>query len=438
MPTLTATLVPLSSWARLDVDFSDLASPYVRVVRVNEVTGEQQQVRYHGSSSTGSDGLDYQNVSRGQTVLYDQELPLDTPVHYVATAILSQVNVTDTFESYLQPWTAANGATLARRLEGNSAYATMSLAVISTGTNNPRALGERLPVTAGTVLTLTGIATQNAIAAPIRAVAIGVQWLDAALAVLSTSTIAGTAGAQTEATVTGNVTAPASTVYAVPLVQTTGTPVAANNAAVLWPSILVQTQAGTATSATVVAASAGSCWLKDPVDPGNSIRVDYEFDPRPECTPTTGVVFGAQPAPTYPANSSTFTINNQREPVTVAKLRGSATGTLVLIARTVADRDRILAACVGGYPLLWQPTPEVHAPSGYLAIDALQVAELEPDLRVPVRVISLPYVVERAPGGPMYGVPSARWMDSCHKYANWGVAKAAGVTWQQAMQGGLY
>lgn len=438
MPTLTATAVPLSSWVRLDVDFSDLAAPYVRVVRVNEVTGEQTQVRYHGSSTTGSDGLDYQNVSRGQTVLYDQELPLDTPVHYVATAILSQVNVTATFDDYLSPWTAANGATIAQRLEGNSVYAKLALAVVSTGSNNPRAIGERIPVTAGTVLTLTGVATQNSLSAAIRAVAIGVQWLDAALAVLSTSTVAGTAGAQAEATVTGNVTAPASTVYAVPLVQTTGSPVPVGNTAVLWPLILVQTQAGTATSATVVVASAGSCWLKDPLDPGNSIRVDYQFDPRPECTPTTGVVFGAQPAPTYPTNSGTFTINNQRETVTVAKLRGAATGTLVLIARTIADRDRILAACVGGYPLLWQPTPDVNAPGGYLSIAALQVSELEPDLRVPVRVLPLPYVIERAPGGPMYGVPSARWMDTCHKYANWGAAKAAGVTWQQAMQGGLY
>lgn len=437
MPTLTATAVPLSSWVRLDVDFSDLAAPYVRVVRVNEVTGEQTQVRYHGSSSTGSDGLDYQNVSRGRTVLYDQELPLDVPVHYVATAILSQVNVTATFESYLSPWVAANGATLARRLEGNSTYARMALAVISSGSNNPRAVAERIPVTAGTVLTLTGVATQLG-GATIRAVAIGVQWLDAALAVLSTSTVAGTAGTLVEATVTGNVTAPASSVYAVPLVQTTGTPVPTINPPVLWPSIIVQTQAGTATSATVVVASAGSCWLKDPVDPGNNVRVDYQFDPRPQCTPTSGVVFAAQPAPSYPANSATFTINNQREPVTVAKLRGSATGTLVLIARTFADRDRLLAACAGGYPLLWQPTPDVNAPGGYLAIDALQIAELEPDLRVPVRVIPLPYVIERAPGGPMYGVPGARWMDSCHRYANWGTAKAAGVTWQQALQGGLY
>jgi hypothetical protein len=121
----------------------------------------------------------------------------------------------------------------------------------------------------------------------------------------------------------------------------------------------------------------------------------------------------------------------------VAKARQSRASTLTLVSRTLADRDRLIAMLAGGYPLLWQVPSEYGIPDAYLAVQNYQVVRVHPDVRFPIRVVPLPFVVERSPGGPMGGVPGARWADTCNRYATWGAATAASVTWTQAMQGAL-
>jgi hypothetical protein len=278
---------------------------------------------------------------------------------------------------------------------------------------------------AGTFYTNTSVATT---------LTLGVQWLTSALANISTSTVAGTV--VNPLSLSTNVTAPATAAYAYVFVQITATP--PKGRLFFADTVTLTSKAGTATSAGgLVVRSEGSCWLKDPYLPGNTVRVDFCFDPNPLCTPQEGIFFASMDAENYATNSGTFGVNNQPEPVTVAKARQSRASTLTLVSRTLADRDRLIAMLAGGYPLLWQVPSEYGIPDAYLAVQNYQVVRVHPDVRFPIRVVPLPFVVERSPGGPMGGVPGARWVDTCNRYATWGAATAASVTWTQAMQGAL-
>lgn len=437
MSTITATVLEPLSMVRLDVDFSDINAPYVRVTRVNEVTGVSTVVRTHGASRTGSDGLEYQSLSVGyKTVMYDTELPLDVPVHYVATAIPSIMNVNPYFTNFIDPWTGANGATVSRVTKINSVLplSTPSMRWVGDGsTANPQVNGDRISVTVGAQFTLAATFLINSSPATVL---VGVQWLTSALANISTSTTSGLVSNFNPLTLTLNVTAPATAAYAYVFVQAVGTP--PKSIFYFVDNVTLTSKAGTATSAGgLVVRSEGTCWLKDPYLPGNTVKVDFCFDPNPLCTPQEGIFFASMDAEGYAANSGTFNVNNQPEPVTVSRVRQSRASTLTLVTRTLADRDRLITMLAGGYPLLWQVPSEYGIPDAYIQVGSYQVVRVHPDIRFPIRVFPLPFVAERSPGGPMAGVVGARWQDSCNRYATWGAATAASVTWTQAMQGAL-
>lgn len=426
MSTITATADNAKAQVRLDLDFSDIDAPYAYVTRVDAITGQATPVRGHGSSTTIA-GLAYTPMQAGyKAVLYDTEMPLDQAFYYAASAPLVTLNATSSFAGgYPDPWYADRSAVVTRVTSNFSG--TVSLSVIADGAATPRLTGELIPATPGAIFTFT----VRMSASVSQSVQVGLNFRDASGANLggpfSSYTVTGTA------TYTTVQTAPANTVHVQPFLVMAGTPAAGTTLSVY--SAAVTSAAGSASSAGVTVASVGSCWLKDPLRPGANVRVDFAFDPNPQCTPTEGVFFQSMAEESRGANAATFNVNNQAAPLVVSKSRSSIASTLTLVSRTFADKDRLNVALDPGSPLLFQVPGEYGVPAQYLSIGTSVVSRVLPDHRFPIRVFQLPYVATAGPGGPMQGVVGTRWQDMCNRYATWGAVTAAGLTWTQVLDG---
>lgn len=428
MPTLTATADNAKSQVRLDLDFSDIDAPYALVQRVDPITGATTTVRGHGGSVTAL-GIAYAPMYAGyKAVLYDTEMPLDSSFYYTATAPVATLNVNTTFsDGFTDPWyPASTGITI--RLTTDTAGKNYLSFFTGGGVATPTIRGEDIPATPGAVLTYTVsmfISSSNG-------VAIGIDWLDNTGAVISSSSTS--AGAPlTLTTITASGTAPANTVSARPWLQMTGTP--GSGVTVSVASDVVSNAAGTATSGGVRVASLGACQFKDPLVPGNNVRVDFSWDPNPLCTPTEGVFWQSLDTEQYAANSAVFNVNNQALAQVVSKERSAPSSTLTLVSRTFADRDRLIALLQPGSPLLFQAPDQYGLPDRYLSVGANSISRVLPDHAIPIRVFSMPHTVCAAPGGPMQGTVGARWQDTCNRYATWAAVNAAGLTWIQVLDG---
>lgn len=427
MPTITATVDQVRAQVRLDLDFSDIDAPYAYVTRVDSATGASTVVRGHGSSTT-INGLPYVPMQAGyKAVLYDTELPLDSSCYYVATAPSVTLNATSQFSAlYVDPWYSTDPTV--------NVYVTSSLsgadflAIQSTGSIATVAVrGEEIPATPGAVFTAAAVFSANVS----QGVQLALVFRDATGTIVGSGSSTATVLASTTVTVTA--TAPANTVSVQPTLGVTGTPAASTIVSVA--SVKVANAAGSATSNGVLVPSLGACWLKDPLRPSNNVRVDFCFDPNPQCMPTEGVFFQSMDTEQRASNSASFNINNQDVPVVVSKSRSSLTSTLTLVSRTFPDRDRLNVALQPGEPLLFQVPDQYGVPDQFLSVGATQVGRVLPDHRFPIRVFSLPYQATAAPGGPMQGVVGARWSDMCNRYATWGQVNTAGLTWVQLLDG---
>ena len=427
MSTITATADNAKSQVRLDLNFADIAAPYAYVQRVDAVTGAATTVRGHGSSTTIS-GLPYVPMQAGfQGVLYDTEVPLDTAVYYTVSAPSVTLNATSSFTAgYSEPWFPTTSTVTARvySLRNGSYY----LGVTADGAATPTVRGESIPATAGATFTFT----VSLSASVSQSTLVGLIFRDATGAILTSPST--TVTVLSQATYSTAQTAPANTTSVQPYVQMAGTPAA--GVLLRMFSAAVTNAAGSATSGGVTVPSLSSCWLKDPLRPGNNVRVDLAFDPNPQCTPTEGVFFQSMDAEQRAANASTFNVNNQVLPLVVSKMRGGVTSMLTLVSRTFADRDRLNAALAAGSPLLFQVPDEYGVPDQYLSVAATTVSRVLPDHRFPIRVFQLPYAAVAAPGGPMQGTVGARWQDTCNRYATWNAVTSAGLTWTQVLDGG--
>jgi len=428
VPTITATADNTKSQVRLDLDFSDIDAPYAYVVRVDPTTGATTPVRGHGTSVTIS-GLPYVPMQAGyKAVLYDTEMPLDSAVYYTATAPSSTLNATSQFSGlYQDPWYTTAPATVQVRVTSNTSGADF-LSIQSDGaTATPTLRGEEIPATPGAVLTLTAVVSANVS----QAVIIALAALDATGTIIANTTASGTAFGPI--TLTTSTTCPANTVSVRPVIAVNGTPAAST--IVSYSSAAVTNAAGSATSGTVTVQSLGSCWLRDPLAPANNVRVDFAFDPNPQCTPTQGVFFQSMDVESRGANAATFNVNNQVLPVVVSKKRSALSSTLTLVSRTFADRDRLNTLLAPGSSLLFQVPSTYGVPDQYMSVGTTQVSRVLPDHSFPIRVFSLPYVQTAAPGGPSQGVLGTRWQDTCNRYATWAAVNSAGLTWVQVLDG---
>jgi hypothetical protein len=427
VPTITATADATKSQVRLDLDFSDIDAPYALVNRVDAATGATAQVRGHGASTTIG-GVAYAPMQAGyKAVLYDTEAPLDSSVYYTASAPVVTLNANPTFaDGYTDPWYASTSATTIRPTSSRSGATFMSFFTDGTiATPNLRA--EDIPATPGASFTITAVVSSNVT----QTVNVGVSYLDGAGGFLSTGSSSASVLAAT--TITFTLVAPANAAFVRPFINVTGTPAATTIISV--SSVVVVSAAGSATSAGVSLASRGSSQLKDPLRPGNNVRIDFTFDPNPLCIPAEGVFWQSLDVRQQAANAATFNINNQDVPIVVSKVRSSVTSTLTLVSRTFADRDRLVALLAPGSPLLFQVPDEYGLPDAYISVGTSSEGRVLPDHRFPIRVFSLPHVTVAAPGGPMEGTVGARWQDTCNRYATWGAVNAAGLTWTQVLQG---
>lgn len=427
MSTITATADTAKAQVRLDLDFSDIDAPYVLVNRVDPNTGATTQVRGHGSSTTIS-GVAYAPMQAGyKAVLYDTEAPLDAAVYYTATAPSVTLNANPTFsDGYTDPWYPTDPAVIIRATSSRAGVDFLSF-LTGGATATPTIRAEDIAATPGASFTVRAVLSANVS----QAVTVGMSFRDAAGAILSTTTTAATVLAST--TVTATAVAPANTVSVQMLVTMTGTPAA--TVIVSISSITIVNNAGSATSAGALLPSLGACRLKDPLRPGNNVRVDFAFDPNPLCIPAEGVFWQSLDTEEQAANAATFNVNNQATPVVVSKVRSSVTSTLTLVSRTFPDRDRLDVLLAPGSPLLFQVPDEYGMPDRYISVGNESKARVLPDHRFPLRVFSLPHTVVAAPGGPMQGTVGARWQDMCNRYATWAAVTAAGLTWTQVLDG---
>jgi hypothetical protein len=427
MPTLTATSNNPKSQVRLDLDFSDIDALYAYVVRVDSATGATTRVRGHGTSQT-INGLPYVPMQAGfKAVLYDTEAPLDTVSYYTATAPAVTMNANSAFSSgYVDPWYVTDPA-IVMRITTNASGTNFLSFNTAGATLNPLIRAEDVPATAGATLTLT-VTASSTVSQSITAL---ISFRDASGAILSSPNTTATVLSSTTIVVTA--VAPANTVSAQPALRMDGTPAASTVAS--FASVALTNAAGSATSGGVTVASLGSCWLKDPTRPSFNARVDFSFDPNPQCTPTEGIFWQSLDEDSRAANSVAFGVNNQAYPVVVSKTRSAPTSTLTLVSRTFADRDRLNALLSSGTPVLFQVPDEYGVPDRYMSVGTTAESRVLPDHRFPIRVLSLPHSVCAAPGGFMQGTVGARWQDTCNVYATWGAVNAAGLTWTQVLQG---
>lgn len=427
MPTIAATADNAKAQVRLDLDFSDIDAPYVYVARVDPISGATTTVRGHGSSTTIA-GLPYTPLQAGyKGVLYDTEVPLDNAVYYTATAPSVTLNATSQFSGgYTDPWWATD-PTVSVRVTSTASGADFLSIQTGGATANPVVRGDDVPATPTAVLTVTASVSANVS----QSVTVALTALDATGATLATGSATATVLAAT--TITASVTAPANTVSVRPSIQVNGTP--ASTTIVSVSTIAVTNAAGSATSGGVTVQSLGSARLKDPLRPGSSVRVDFCFDPNPLCVPGEGIFWQSVDTEQQAANAATFNVNNQANPVVVAKVRSSVTSTLTLVTRTFPDRDRLDALLASGSAVLFQAPDEYGVPDRYMSIGTVSKSRVLPDHRFPIRVFSLPYAVVSSPGGPMQGTIGARWSDTCNRYASWAAVTAAALTWTQVLDG---
>jgi len=427
MSTITATADSAKSQIRLDVDFSDIDAPYVLVNRVDPATGATTAVRGHGSSTTIA-GVAYAPMQAGyKAVLYDTEAPLDSAVYYTAAAPLVTLNANPTFAGgYVDPWYPTDAAVTIRPTSSRSGADFLSFFTAG-ATATPTIRAEDIAATPGASFTVTATMSANVS----QGVSVGISFRDAAGAILSSTSTSATVLAAT--VVTATAVAPANTVSVQAFMTMSGTPAATTIVSV--SSITVVSAAGSATSGGALLPSLGASQLKDPLRPGNNVRVDFAFDPNPLCIPAEGVFWQSLDVEQQAANAATFNVNNQPNPVVVSKVRSSPTSTLTLVSRTFPDRDRLITLLAPGSPLLFQAPDEYGLPDRYLSVAADSIARVLPDHRFPIRVFSLPHAVVSSPGGPMQGTVGARWQDTCNRYATWALVTAAGLTWTQVLQG---
>jgi hypothetical protein len=427
MSTIAATADSAKSQIRLDVDFSDIDAPYVLVNRVDPATGATTAVRGHGSSTTIA-GVAYAPMQAGyKAVLYDTEAPLDSAVYYTAAAPLVTLNANPTFAGgYVDPWYPTDAAVTIRPTSSRSGADFLSFFTAG-ATATPTIRAEDIAATPGASFTVTATMSANVS----QGVSVGISFRDAAGAILSSTSTSATVLAAT--VVTATAVAPANTVSVQAFMTMSGTPAATTIVSV--SSITVVSAAGSATSGGALLPSLGASQLKDPLRPGNNVRVDFAFDPNPLCIPAEGVFWQSLDVEQQAANAATFNVNNQPNPVVVSKVRSSPTSTLTLVSRTFPDRDRLITLLAPGSPLLFQAPDEYGLPDRYLSVAADSIARVLPDHRFPIRVFSLPHAVVSSPGGPMQGTVGARWQDTCNRYATWALVTAAGLTWTQVLQG---
>jgi len=186
----------------------------------------------------------------------------------------------------------------------------------------------------------------------------------------------------------------------------------------------------TATSPEVVLPSSQTLWLRDPLYPANSVRL-FLTPPNglPECKPGEGLFWRTKNGETFASQTTNTTINNSPLPIPAVRKRLAASSVLSIISRTFIDRGLLEILLSNGTILLLDTPPQYGVSRRYVSLGDYTAS---PASRVGSRqwdLVEAPYQIVGRPAGGSFGVAGTRWDDLCGKYATFGDATSASVTW---------
>lgn len=366
-------------------------------------------------------------------VWYDTEAPLDTPLWYVVELPGASIpymwgaelvhllagNDAD-FETGLGAWTADTDAAISH-LTVAPLFGLGSMRVTLTAT--VPFTGARLPAVAVEAGLMYGIS--GWLRSPAGGyVRLGVDWLDASSDWISVS-YATQDYLEPGITVrqAGNLVAPVGAAFAqLRVVYSSGTSGQFVDVDRMRMWSMGDPLDEAAATSTVLPSNDGG-WLTDPTVPAEAIRLSLL--PTDACDVddmiagvTSGVIFASHAAEVRSAAGQRFDVVGQANPVPVTGVRKSPTSTLTLATITFDDRDQVHELYGSGRVTFVRLPAEYGVPDRYLDVADVNTSALSPDLRLPYRVIDLPYATVDQPAGPTLGVLGTRISD-LDRFATW-------------------
>lgn len=418
MATLTLTAQPEWGRVRLDVDFT--SHSVVREAWIYRVVaGVETLVRNAGPAK----------LSAGLAVIYDTELPLDVPVHYVMRGYLN-----------FHPWMEdadqvadmfASGGTVEQSQdyvhEGN-----YSIKMTPDGITSAVTTGQTAPIPVAASTAYTFAAWMFTPTNFVTDAGLAVDWYTAGSVYISTDDDTSPLFMNEWTERSDTWTSPGTAAFAVPHIRLASTPPA--NAIVYVDEMRFTSAATTVTSSTIVVSGEGHGWLKDPLHPAVDVPLMIELDLSPECEPVSSTFLVGIGTTTRRADSTSYDVPDAELPVTQWSRRKAPTRALRVFTRTIPDRDQFRALTASGAPILLQLPAQYSEPDQVYAWGEVTEDRVAVDHRQPWRVHNVPMAAAHSPTGPSEGVFGTRYQD-LDGYETYAAAEAASITWQDVLYG---
>jgi len=423
MGTITPFVSATNGHARLEIDWTSHPS-----------SGKAWVWRLVDGVLTPLRDTDLLLLSHAKAVIYDVEAPLDVPIRYRTTTPL---NTNGSFEETVDQWvfSAANTGTNGTVTQSTDYYLSgrgnASLKLINSGAAaESRASSEFIPVTVGVSYTASGyLMVPTAWSGGLY---VQLRWYNGTSLLSTTSGTANlwpAVGKWEFYTVTG--TAPATATQMRIAGAFAGTPPL--NIPLYVDELWGTTPLGTVdASSDVVIPSDGGGWWKDPLHPATNVRLSFDVDV--DCIPTAGTFLLGLTEKTFPDDSAIQEITDSPEGIATWSRRKSHRSSVQVATRAQPDRDQMRALHSSGAPLFLQLPAQYGEADKYMQCGELIESRITQDHRIPARVFRVPYARVLQPTGPADGVYGTRYSD-LDKYATFGAANAAGITWVDVLQG---
>jgi hypothetical protein len=380
-------------------------------------------------------GYPFEMLSGGVDVWYDAEAPLDVPVYYTAELVggdapyvsaVAAVNMIENgdFETGIAGWQADAGAALFTTAQPLFGVGSLRVNVVGTPVFTGARPTVRYVVDPTHRYEFSGWARVSSSTGEAR---IAIDWWTTGGAYLSTTYTP-------QFTIPADVTTRRSVAASPPPTGTRAEPRIVwsanppNNANFRADRLRMFDMGTGSTSSPVTLASNDGGWLSNPQAPAVDVRLDLL--PTDDCViapDPTGVMFLSHEADTRAGAGSRFDVVDQAMPAVIVARRKAPTSTLTIASLSFADRDAVHELLADGAVLLVRVPPEFGVQDRYMDVGDVKTGPLSPDLRLPYRVIDLPYAQAGSPGAPTDGVLGNRFAD-LDRYATWSAFDAAALT----------
>lgn len=429
MGSVTPTVVPVEGYVRVEVNWQDFTH--------NRRVWIYRSINGNGVDTLLRDGS-YGWLSNGIAVAYDHEAPLDTPMTYKSTIPL---NWNGDFETGVLEWQdTSNGGTAGGTVTQSFDYwvpgtGAAALKLTPNGsTAIVKAVSEFIPATAAQSYTLTGRIMLSDYWT--GGVGVQIQWYNGATPLT-------TVGALNDVTPFPGVfgtygfsaTAPATTTQMRLVVGFQGTP--PSTIALYADEVYASTTGTTVQSSTVVVPSDSSGWWTDPLHPATKVRLLIDLKQLLACGAPAGVAYlGVGPDKTRPADAVSMAVEGAPYPVATWGLRKAPKSNMRVATPTLADLARVTALHASGAPLLLSMNAQYGESLQYQLFGDLTEGRINGDQREQWKIIYGDFSETLPSIGTPEGTLRTRYVDLT-KYATFGAATAASVTWLDALRGNL-